>query len=349
MIRKYLNNLIYGYKFYMSEGEGAGMASEGSSEVASEAPSEPSESTSSESNSEIPQEAENVSESNSEAPAEEGEFSWDNFWDKKLKTKVNGEESEVSLAKMFADYQKGLAGDKKFQEASELRKKAEADAQNAMKMLSGFTGETSDIVKNLTALGKDPVAIAEAIIEDHIAKMEEDPKDRQIREYEQQVAQFKQQEDARQKAVEEYQKQQEEIKRQESISASKERLDLEISDAIKKLGTDPDMDSIQGVASIMLDAMEAGTEVSADIAARMYQEDLNSKLQAKFKALPKDKILDFLGEDVAKAIRDADLNRLRDEEKNIDKNSVRPSVPDEAPKTLREYNRWLRKKEGYLY
>ncbi len=187
------------------------------------------------------------------------------------KVKIDGSESEVSLDDLKATYQKERSADKRFQEAAEIRKSAEAkyaETEELRRQLEEFVEHARKNPKDMISkLGHDPRELAQQIL---LAELEEeaqsaDPNLRRIAQLEAKLNKF---EEATENAAKEKRDREEqerlEAERREEAKVIDE-LDRSIHSALEELG--------------LIKNGKAPAELIADIAEQMLIESKHSKKQ----------------------------------------------------------------------
>lgn len=233
----------------------------------------------------------------------------------KFKAKVNGKEidAEVHPDDIPLLYQKAVASDEKFREASEMRKQA-------VTFLDNF--KTPDgVVRTLEAVGYNVAELAENYLYQQIQLQQMDPKDRRIMELEQQR---KLDAEAQQTA----QKERLEQAKAEQSKIIKADLETEIIEALKSSNLPQEGPSVKRIAAQMKIHAQRGVEITPKQAARLAEKQLASELRTLAAKMGPEKIGELLGDEGIKVARQASLNRMK-------KNGVKPRqsapMPPEPP------------------
>ena len=231
-------------------------------------------------------------------PEEPRKFNW--------KGKLNGEEYEDEVDEDTARlmYQKAKAADKVFQEAAAQRKEVEAFLHNAKHNPAAL----------LQHLGVDPKTYAEQYLNDHIMENMMTEEQKRQRAEQQELATYREQQQA-------LQKQQEHTQYQEKVKQAEARLEQELLGVIQKnpISKDP---AVQ--MQVMLDAakyvaMERALAHQQKREPTLTMENAVNKAMKQYergvhqfvKSLDGDALIKYLGEDVTKKIREAELKRVR--------------------------------------
>jgi hypothetical protein len=251
-------------------------------------------------------------------PADEknGEMSLAYDPNARVKIKVDGEEVEVTLDQAVREYRRRAAADKRFQEASEIRKSAEA----VMEKLKTNPWEA------LRQLGIDPdKAAADRIM----AKIEEEklaaenPSELERRRAIEQL----EKEQAAKKALEKQIEEAEIKKKREEIRG---RIDKQFTAALKEEKLPATPYTVARMADIVARNLREDPLWDATPAelARLVREDLQSELARVIQGLPPDQVEAFLGVETVKALRKHDLERVKNPKLQ---GQARKLTPGEGP------------------
>lgn len=216
------------------------------------------------------------------------------------KVKINDREELVDEDELIRTYSKAKAGEDKFREAAEIRKQTE-QFMEALK------------ADPLSVLGDSRLPINRKELAEKwlLAELEQemmDPRDRALQEKEAQLKQYQSKEqEAKQAAENERTNQQREIKRQEISQLFSKAMEA------SALSKDPETAAMamRDMAFMMRAAKERGIEVSADELAKHAETKYQKAMYALANTLEGEDLISFLGDDVIKKIRKADLARLR--------------------------------------
>lgn len=217
----------------------------------------------------------------------------------RVMVKVDGVEEEVTIDKAIREYRRHAAADRRFQEASALRKQAE-------EMVSRLKSDPWGALKEL---GVDPDRAASERI---LAKIEEEklasenPAELERRKLEKELA-------AERAAKEEIQKRTEEIETNKKREVIRAKIDKQFTAAL----TDAKLPATPYTVARMADVMarnlreDAHWDATPAELAQLVREDLRAELANLAKALGPDQLEDFLGVDAVKGLRKYDLERVR--------------------------------------
>lgn len=239
-----------------------------------------------------------------------------------VKLKFKGKEEAVDDLDTLARWaQTGRGATEVFEQAKKLREEAEAKAAKLEKLKGGSLEDRLALLTE--TLGDEETALQfmeEALYRKRIEPQQLSPEQRQMQEMQRRLQAYEAEKaQAAQKA------QQAELEAQADAIA--QQYAKTAADVMAKLGWGPELAPL--VLREMLpyaeQALEAGMEpVSEDIIS-MFMEDQQAKLGNFVKQLDGDRLLKFLGDDVANKIRKADLARLRG-------GGAKAQAPEPAPK-----------------
>jgi DNA-binding ferritin-like protein (Dps family) len=220
---------------------------------------------------------------------------------KKYNLVVDGksEEMELDLAndeEVKKYLQKSRAADKRFQEASEVRKAAldfiEQLKTNPRRVLSDPN------------IGVDIKKFAEEILSEEIKEMEKSPEQREREKLQKEL------EDLRAQA-----KQREETARQQQFTRLQEEqhriLETDITTALDVGGIPKNPKTIARMADYMMVALQNGIDLSVKDVVPLVKRDIDSELKEIAKAIPDDKLEDFLGKEIISRLRKKNLAKAK--------------------------------------
>lgn len=243
---------------------------------------------------------------------------------KMRKVKVNGKEHVVDEDTVFREYQKYQAANELFQQAN-MSKKQVTDFVRALQ-------ENPDEVLRNPQLGINKRELAEKWLREEIEAELVDPKDRRLKELEEENNGYKSKEEEKRQA-----KEQEE--HQARVTEYRQQISTDLERAMEATVLKKDEATLREMASVMRMAIEQGIEVTPEeIARHVETKKLNNFIQVA-QRLDGDQLLEFLGKDVTNKIRKADLAKLRGPAKEEAPLAPKPSTntKDKAPKTM---DRW---------
>lgn len=257
--------------------------------------------------------------------------------DARVKIKVDGEEVEITLDQAVREYRRRAAADKRFQEASAQRKAAD-DLMSKLK---------SDPWEALRELGVDPDKAASDRI---LAKIEEEklavdnPAELERRK----IAKQLEQEKAAREALE---KQKEEVELSKKRDIIRSRIDKQFTAALTEAKLPATPYTVARMAEVVARNIREDPRFDATPAelAQLVREDIQVELAAVLRSLKPEQIEAFLGEGTVKALRNHDLERVRNPKLQGQPRKLTPSEgrprqkatsytdPDVASKALEEW------------
>lgn len=223
----------------------------------------------------------------------------------KWRFKVLDEEIEVDpkdTVKLKQLVQKGLGSDKKFQEAAIERKKAQAQIHQAQSLLRTLKEKPEDILRH-PDLGIDLKDLAERILIEEY-ESERNPEKKRLRELERIEERRRQRDEAL--AREQQRQQQEEAHRQ-----AVEKLKEHVSEALKEANLPENDWTERRTLHHIKNARSQGFQLTAREVMEYVAKDWAEAKREWLRSIPKEKLIDELGEDVADDIRRANLERRK--------------------------------------
>lgn len=258
-------------------------------------------------------------------------FDVNKYLDKTFKTKINGVEKEVTLAKAIQDYQKFEAANEKFTKAAELEKSI-AEKEALFKQ---------DPRKALQELGHDPLAVAQQWLEDFLKDQELSPEQRELND-------LRKEKEERSRTEKESHEQKQKMEFEATVESRRQELETGVIEALEKHGLWKDESTAREMGAYMLEAFEAGIDLTPDMAARLVKRDHVEKFKHQFGGFTGEQLFAQLGEEGLKKLKEYDLSRIKTPAK-----VAAPSKPAaiQTPKfeegmSLAEYNKKLRRDLG---
>lgn len=236
---------------------------------------------------------------------------------------VDGEKLTLAEIKQLREKAKGA--DQKFREAAEAKKQVE-------QFMERFQQDPLSILKD-KRLPINQRELAEKML---LASLEEEmltPEQRKLKEYEAKVKDYETKEQAAAREREEHvTEQRREIKRQEISQMFAKAMES------TPLSKDPETAAMamRDMAMMLRAAKERGIEVSAEDLAQHAQAKYQKAMYSLANQLEGEDLIGFLGEDVIKKIRKADLARLK---ANSQQTQSHKNEDWEAPKSNAPRNR----------
>lgn len=215
----------------------------------------------------------------------------------KYEVTVDGQKLLLTRDELMKGFQLGAASHKRFQEAAQARKEAEA-ALSKIK---------ENPLEAFLQAGGDQKAFR-ALVEDFLIKEIEydklSPEERELND----LRRYKEeQEIARQ---EEAKRRQQEVQNQETEMYQKQFTE-QYNKALTDAGLPVSEKAIQFIAKTQLDALEAGYEMPLDLAIQYYREEQSNSVNNYLSSLPVDQLVGIIGKDRMKEIRKQELAGLK--------------------------------------
>lgn len=252
---------------------------------------------------------------------------------KKYKVKVDGAEMEVDEGELVKGYQLSKASYNKMTEAAK-KEKAVLQREERLKR------ETDKV---LSEMGIDPLKFAEDYILKIIEQEKLTPEQRALKEKEDRIRQL----EAEQKQTREQKEQQEFAEMQSKVAVD---LENQFMKTFKDHGLEMTPYTVKRMAEKYYLALDDGIEnPDLNLLCELVTEDLETDLQKTMKRLPVDKLLKFVGDDVLKHIREADLARLKNPPSAtnrpnapvVPKNRPTEAAPEAKPKSIYDFREQL--------
>lgn len=250
---------------------------------------------------------------------------------KSYKVKVEGQELEVDENTLVRDYQLSKASQKRFQEAAAKTKQAE-------ELLSALKSNPWEVMKQL---GLDPRTASEEYLANLLEQEMLSPEAKKIKDLEDENKSFKQK-----------QKEQEEAQNRQKMDLLTQQAEQHIeSELIKaldssKLPRKPAL--IRKVVENMIHAEQNGYELSVQDAVKIAESEYFESIKEIFSGYDDvEKVIELLGEEKLKKIRERDLRQLKNPAPT--KKDVQPSKKEETKKRFEspeEYKQFMRDKLG---
>lgn len=216
------------------------------------------------------------------------------------KVKIDGREELVDEDELIRSYSKSKAAEAKFREAAELDKQIKAFTE-------AFEKDPLSVLKNKN-LPIDRKALGERLLLESLEEEMMDPRDRKLKEYEAKLSEA----EKAQKQIEEQRKayefeQKKELKRQEISGVIQKALEM------TPLSKEPETAGLamRDMAMMMRIAADRGLQVSPEEMAAQVNLKYQKSMYSLANTLEGEDLIGFLGEEVVKKIRKADLARLK--------------------------------------
>lgn len=247
---------------------------------------------------------------------------------KQLKLKIDGQEleydvdlsDEQKLEKLQRDIQKGLAADRRFQEASTKAQQAEL----ALKLLQENPEEA------MRQLGMDPEQFAAALIERKIKEMEMSPEEKAQTELRIKAEQLE-------KELERLRKEKELSEKQSLQQKYVQEIDNEIAEALKTVPDLPKSEySVKRIVDTLLRYTEAGYDVTVKDVLPVVKSQMQKEMKMMIKEMPDEVFKAWLGQDNEKRLYKKTPPLPKKEKKDVAKASTKKEEPPRKI-TLKEF------------
>lgn len=221
---------------------------------------------------------------------------------KMLKAKVDGQEIDVEEAEAIAAWQKKEASNRRFEEASKMKKQSE----QLIKLLQSSKDDPRVLEQILAhpSIGASFKDIAEKYLYDIIQKEQMSPEQRELMELREEKEKARLEKEER----EEEERQQAFSKLEQEYTQSYQ---TDIIDTLEKSGLPKTEQTIGRMARYMLMGLQRGVTLKAADIVELVREDYIKDIKGLFGNLNPEKVFEFLGDDVAKKLRKADLAKLK--------------------------------------
>lgn len=218
----------------------------------------------------------------------------------KFKLKVDGAEKEMDFSEeeVSVRLQKGMAAEKRMQEAAELRKKFEA-------FQSGVKQDPFSVLKE--QFGVDALEMAkQRFIEEYEAKQlqAQDPKQYEVTKLQRELEQFKQRE-------QEWKQAQESKAQAEHEAKLQAQIEDEFMTALDSSDLPKTKQTLSLMAQVALEAHRGGVELTTQQLVSEVNDRLRGVSGHVFKGLKGEQLAKFLGDDVVREVLRHSVNKVR--------------------------------------
>ena len=233
--------------------------------------------------------------------------------------KINGVEMELPTSEVLKRAQMAEGARQKFELAAKMKKEAE---EKEARLQRDFAKSLRDMLKKSPEKWND----LEAIFADKIREEQLDPRERKIRELEEQLKE-------RQAAEEDAKKTQEEQMIQQYSAKFKEDLSNKLMQALDGSGLPKDPETVAVMAGYIKAAHEAGyniNDIDMGEVVSYTRDKIITQMRSIFERLEGMDIIKLMGDQLSNKIRKADLARLRGG--NVPSAAKEPEAPKETVK-----------------
>lgn len=217
--------------------------------------------------------------------------------------KVDGEEMKVTEDELLRGYQLRKASDKRFQEGMQARKQAE----EFIRLLK----TDPEKVLSHPSIGLDLKNFAEEYLMKDLQNEMMTPEQKQLKEYKEKLAKYEEEE--KKKQEDEKKKQEEEVRKKYADNYHKQ-----IVGALENSGLPKTEYTVQRMVHYMHNALENGYELGADDVTDLVKRDYVQDIKSLSSGLDADALVNILGEDTAKKLRQAELDKLKKPQNNLE-------------------------------
>jgi hypothetical protein len=237
---------------------------------------------------------------------------------KSLKLKIDGAEVDEPLPfemddtpetreYMTRQLQMGKMGQKRAQEAADLRKQVEKIGE----YLNAAKGDKKKMRALIKELGTDEKELAAAIIEEEIANSQKSPDQLAKEKLEDELRELKEQ---REREKNDFNAK--ELERHQN--AEMERYDVLVSQALDTVGIPKKAASVRRMSDYLLLALENGIDLHPNDVANIVKQEIEGDMQELINSMGEDKAEAFIGKDILSKIR----------KKNVAKAKAAGTVPN---------------------
>jgi predicted DNA-binding protein (UPF0251 family) len=215
---------------------------------------------------------------------------------KKYKLKIDGAEMDYDEDEVVRLAQMNAAAQKRMQEAAQMRKQSE----EFVRLLK----EDPKKVLSHPSIGHDLKKFAEDVLLEYLQDEMMDPKEKELREYKKKLEKYEEQERKLKEA--------EEAKQKESIRAKyNQDYNEQIIKALDSGGLPKTEYTVERMIYYMAKGLENNIELSAMDVRDLVRRDYIRDIKALSSGLDSEALLSILGDDVAKKIKTADVQRVK--------------------------------------
>ena len=213
---------------------------------------------------------------------------------RKLKLKVDQNEVEMSEAEVIALAQKGQGAEKRFQEAAQMRKEAEA----VVRFLKENPREA------MKQFGIDVRKFSEDVLMEHLTEQSMSPEQKKQRDTEAELNKYRERDKA-------------ETERQHKEAVTKQEQELvqhytkTFTEALEASGLPKTNETVARMARYQQQASRKGYEVPPADLAKLVRSDYENEQQALYGSMDGDKLIEILGKDIVSKLSKAQIAKLK--------------------------------------
>jgi hypothetical protein len=238
---------------------------------------------------------------------------------RKLKLKVDQNEVEMSESEVIALAQKGQGAEKRFQEAAQMRKEAEA----VVKFLRENPREA------MKQFGIDVRKFSEDVLMEHLTEQSLTPEQKKQRDTDTELKKYRDREKA-------------ETERQQKELTAKQEQELvqhytkTFSEALEASGLPKTNETVARMARYQQQANRKGYEVPPADLAKLVRSDYEAEQKALYSNLDGDKLMEVLGKDIVSKLSKAQIAKLKAGQPTHTKVAPQKKVQDKAVSTSKQ-------------
>lgn len=244
---------------------------------------------------------------------------------KKLRLKVDGKESGVTMEQLIRDRQKYEAANKRFQEAKDLYAKGEMSQKQLKEFVGYMKNNTAEAMKHL---GIDPRQFAESLLMEAIQYEQLSPEQRELMDAKKRLSTYES--EAKTRAEQEKRS---EFQRQ--VQVERERYDKEFAKALQAADIDQDPYAVARLAQYMQAALKSGKRDASPMDfVEHLKSDFHKQSLGYLKRLSAEKLLETIPAEIIDKIRKADLARVKTMPQASAQQPIRQQPQQRQPETL---------------
>lgn len=215
---------------------------------------------------------------------------------KMYKVMIDGAESEVTEEQLLRDYQTAKASAKRFEEGNRLRGQAE-------RFVEQLRADPLSILQH-PSLGIDFPALAEQFMYEKIQNEMLSPEERQVRQERAELERYRASEAER-------------VAREKEMRMNQLRdhyandYTQKFTTALEQTGLPRTAWTVSRMASYVSQSLQSGYQPDLSEVAKLVHQDFVTEQKALFGSLDGSKLVELLGDDFAKKIRDAEIAKFK--------------------------------------
>lgn len=234
-----------------------------------------------------------------------------------MRLKIEGQELELPESEVISLAQQGKQAGKKFQEAAQMRKEAEALAQ----LLKSNPKEA------LSKFGIDVRKFSEDTLVEMLQREAETPEQRKARENEEKLSRYEKEEKARLEA-----------EREAQLKALEEKHLKNYNDmfiqALESSGLPKTPYTVKRMAELQLLNVKKGFDLDPAQLAKIVREDYIAEQKALFGSADGNTLMEILGPDIVKKLSKAQIAKLKAQTQSYQKADEKTKAPERSDKSM---------------